>query len=310
MKWVWEWDNWPQYSIWSGGDLADLESGFLKDARLASETLGRMDSSTRKGIEAELLAREAVMTSKIENVDLDHNAVLLSLRHLMGLDTDSSATGSYEMSVARFTLDVHLNFAEPLTAERLFSWHETLMAGHPEVRDVGKYRTEGSMVASGSPGNYTVHYVAPPPSRVPDDMKRFLDGFNAVVPKQGEAVALKQADATAPKQADATAPKQADAISILTRAALAHLQFVQIHPFEDGNGRISRAIVDTAIAKALGMSTPVKMSHDIFENRGEYYETLGRAGTDPMVTDWVMYIAHTGTMAAERTLRRIGEDRG
>ena len=294
MKWVWEWDNWPQYSIWSGGDLADLESGFLKDARLASEKLGRMDNPTRKGIEAELLASEAVMTSKIENVDLDRNAVLLSLRHLMGLDTDSSATGSYEMSVARFTLDVHLNFAEPLTAERLFSWHETLMAGHPGVRDVGKYRTEGSMVASGSPGNYTVHYVAPPPSRVPDDMKRFLDGFNAVVPKQ----------------ADAIVPEQEDAISILTRAALAHLQFVQIHPFEDGNGRISRAIVDTAIAKALGMSTPVKMSHDIFENRGEYYETLGRAGTDPMVTDWVMYIAHTGTRAAERTLRRIEDVRG
>ena len=294
MKWVWEWDDWPNYRIWSGGTLADLESGFLKDARLASETLGRMDNSTRKGIEAELLASEAVMTSKIENVDLDRNAVLLSLRHLMGLDTDSSATGSYEMSVARFTLDVHLNFAEPLTAERLFSWHETLMAGHPGVRDVGKYRTEGSMVASGSPGNYTVHYVAPPPSRVPDDMKRFLDGFNATVPTQGEAVI----------------PKQGDAISILTRAALAHLQFVQIHPFEDGNGRISRAIVDTAIAKALGMSTPVKMSHDIFENRGEYYETLGRAGTDPMVTDWVMYIAHTGTQAAKRTLRRIEDVRG
>ena len=294
MKWVWEWDNWPQYSISSGGGLADFESGFLKDARLACETLGRMDASTRKGIEAELLASEAVMTSKIENVDLDHNAVLLCLRHLMGLDTDSSATGSYEMFVARFTLDVHLNFAEPLTAERLFSWHEILMAGHPGVRDVGKYRTEGSMVASGSPGNYTVHYVAPPPSRVPDDMKRFLDGFNAVVPKQAEAIV----------------PKQGEAISILTGAALAHLQFVQIHPFEDGNGRISRAIVDTAIAKALGMSTPVKMSHDIFENRGEYYETLGRAGTDPMVTDWVMYIAHTGTLAAERTLRRIEEARG
>ena len=302
MKWVWEWDDWPNYRIWSGGTLADFESGFLKDALLACETLGRMDASTRKGIEAELLASEAVMTSKIENVDLDHNAVLLCLRHLMGLDTDSSATGSYEMSVARFTLDVHLNFAEPLTAERLFSWHETLMAGHPGVRDVGKYRTEGSMVASGSPGNYTVHYVAPPPSRVPDDMKRFLDGFNAVVPKQGEAIA--------PEREGAIVPKQEDAISILTRAALAHLQFVQIHPFEDGNGRISRAIVDTAIAKALGMSTPVKMSHDIFENRGEYYETLGRAGTDPMVTDWVMYIAHTGTLAAERTLRRIEEARG
>ena len=62
--------------------------------------------------------------------------------------------------------------------------------------------------------------------------------------------------------------------------------FVRIYPFEDGNGRISRAIVDTAIANALGMSTPVKMSRDIFENRGAYYETLGRAGTDPMVTDW------------------------
>ena len=294
-----------QYSISSGGDLADFESGFLKDARLASETLGRMDTCTRKGIEVELQASEAVMTSKIENVDLDHNAVLFSLRHLMGLDTDSSATGSYEMSVAKFTLDVHLNFAEPLTAERLFSWHETLMVGHPGVRDVGKYRTEGSMVASGSPGNYTVHYVAPPPSRVPDDMKRFLDGFNAVAQKQGEAIVPEQEDAIVPKQGDAIVPKQEAAISILTRAALAHLQFVQIHPFEDGNGRISRAIVDTAIAKALGMPTPVKMSHDIFENRGEYYETLGRAGTDPMVTDWVMYIAHTGTLAAERTLRRM-----
>ena len=286
MKWVWEWDDWPNYRVMCGGALADLESGFLKGARLASETLGSMDASTRKGVEAELLATEAVMTSKIENVELDRNAVLLSLRHLMGQDTDSSAIDSYEMSVAKFTLDVHLNFAEPLTVERLFSWHKKLMEGHPRVSDVGKYRTQGSMVASGSPGNYNVHYMAPPPSRVPDDMKRFIDGFNAYF------------------------LKPSDSAGTLQDAALAHLEFVQIHPFEDGNGRISRAIVDTVIAKALGMSTPVKMSHDIFENRSAYYQALGRAGTDPMVTDWVMYIAHTGTLAAKRTLRKIEEVRG
>ena len=119
-----------------------------------------------------------------------------------------------------------------------------------------------SHIVGQSGSEVKVFYLAPPPSCVPDDMKRFLDGFNAIAPKQG------------------------DAISILTRAALAHLHLVQIHPFEDGNGRISRAIVDTAIAKALGMSTPVKMSHDIFESRSECYETLGRAGAGPMVTDW------------------------
>ena len=86
-----------------------------------------METSASQSIEAELLATEAVMTSRIENVKLDRDTVLRLLRHLMGLDTDSSATGSYEMSVAKFTLDVHLNFAEPLAAERLFSWHEKLM---------------------------------------------------------------------------------------------------------------------------------------------------------------------------------------
>ena len=286
MKWVWEQDDWPRYTMRRGGALADFESAFRKDTRLASETLGRMDATARKGVEAELLTTEAVMTSKIEGVDLNRGAVLQSLRHLMGLE-DSAAMDSYEMSVAEFTLDVHLNFAEPLTAERLFSWHEKLMEGHPGVGDVGRYRTEGSMVASGSPGNYRVRYVAPPPERVPDDMNRFLAGFDTNLSKQDDRK-----------------------VNTLMDAALAHLHFVQIHPFEDGNGRISRAIVDTVIARAFGMSTPVKMSHDIFENRGAYYEALRRAGTDPMVTDWVMYIAHTGTLAARRTLRMIEEVRG
>ena len=283
MTWAWEWDGWPQYSMSESDRRTDFESKFLKDARLASETLGRMDAAARGGIEAKLLATEAVMTSKIENVALDPDAVLRSFRHLMGLDTDSSATGSYEMSVARFTLDVHLNFAEPLTAERLFSWHERLMEGHPRVRDVGRYRRESVMVAASSPGNYKVLYVAPPPARVPDDMKRFLDWFDAIPQQQG------------------------DALSILKNAALAHLHFVQIHPFEDGNGRIARAIADTAMARGLGMSTPVKLSHDIFVSRNGYYEELAQTNIDIKVTDWLMYFTQTGTESAERTLRRIEE---
>ena len=285
MEWVWQWDDWPKYQIWDYGRRADYESRFLKDASLASERLERMDTGSRGSIEAELLATEAVMTSKIDNVDLDRDAVLASLRHLMRLDVDSRITPSYETSVARFLLDVHRNFAEPLTAERMFSWHEQLMEAHPQVRDVGKYRTgkKPMVVVSGGPGRYRVHYEAPPSSRVPDDMKRFLEGYNKIGQQQG------------------------DDLWNVTDAAFAHLQFVQMLPFAKGNGFIARAIADMAISRSLGRSSPVKMSHDIFENRGEYFETLGRAGTDIMVTDWVLHFTRTGTKSAERTLRRIEE---
>ena len=76
-----------------------------------------------------------------------------------------------------------------------------------------------------------------------------------------------------------------DPISILTGAAPMHLHFVQIQPFEDGNGRIAGAVADLAISRGFELSSPVKMSHDIFENHGAYYETLGSAGNDTMVTD-------------------------
>ena len=137
------------------------------------------------------------------------------------------------------------------------------------------------VVVSGRPGRYRVHYEAPPSSRVQDDMKRFLEGYNKIGPQQG------------------------DALQILTSAAFAHLEFVQILPFAKGTGFIARAISDMAISRGLGLSSPVKMSHDIFENRSEYYETLGRAGTDVMVTDRVLHFTRMGTKSAERTLRRI-----
>ena len=239
---------------------------------LQGRLIGRMDSlGFRPAQETmlETLTGDVVKSSEIEGEILDVERVRSSVARRLGLDyagllpPEISVDGVVEMM-----LDATQNYAEPLTSERLFDWHAALF---PSGRSgmiritVGNWRDdrEGPMqIVSGPIGRQTVHYEAPPASRIEQEMQIFLDWFNG--------------------------PPDTD---MVMRAGLAHLWFANIHPFDDGNGRIARAIGDMALAQSE--DSPQRfysMSSQIRKEHNDYYDILERTGkgtTD--VTGWMSW---------------------
>jgi Fic family protein len=195
----------------------------------------------REQLTVEAMSTEAVTTSEIEGEILDRASVQSSIRKQLGLTTDNRRVCPAERGIAEMMVDLHRSFFEPLSQEMLFRWHEMIVSGRRDLKDVGRLRTgtEPMQVVSGRVDAPRVHFEAPPSSQVPSEMKRFLAWF-----------ARTRKDGPQP-------------LTPLTRAAVAHLYFESIHPFEDGNGRIGRAIAEKSLAENLGQPTLVTLAATI-----------------------------------------------
>lgn len=267
MVYIWQSPDWPAFR-WRDDELtAQLAAVRHEQGRL----LGRVEALGFKVRETTLLrtlTQDVVKTSAIEGERLDEQQVRSSLARRLGIDIDGFVTPDRSVEgIVHITLDATMNCGEPLTAERLFQWHAALFpTGRSEWGQklrVGAWRDDsrGQMqVVSGSFGREKVHYVAPPADRLEAEMTAFLDWFN--VPP---------------------------AIDPILKAAIAHLWFVAIHPFDDGNGRITRAIADMALARAdAGPQRLYSMSAAIERARSDYYDALKATttGGDLDVTLW------------------------
>src|SRR5215470_581130 len=231
----------------------------------------------------EAMSTEAVTTSEIEGEILDRASVQSSLRKQLGLATDERRVRPAERGIAEMMVDLYRSFAEPLSEETLFRWHRMVMSGSRNLRDVGRYRTgaEAMQVVSGPIGEARVHFEAPPSARVPSEMERFISWFSR------------------------TAPGREEPLSALTRAGIAHLYFESIHPFEDGNGRIGRAIAEKALAQSLGQPTLTALAATILARRKNYYDALEAANKENEITHWLMWFAGITIEAQRRTIALV-----
>lgn len=176
-----------------------------------------------------------------------------------------------ERGIAAVMLDNYRSYDEPLTHERLFQWHPSIVTRSLLVRDIGVYRTssEPMLIVSGFEGNETVHYEAPPADRVTAEMDAYLEWFND------------------------TSSGGIHPIPTLARAGMAHIYFESIHPFDDGNGRIGRAISEKALAQSIGKPGLFALSHVIEKNRPEYYRQLETNQKTLSIDSWLSYFAKT-----------------
>jgi Fic family protein len=262
---IWEHDSWPNLT-WESGRLAALLG---QVAREQGRLLGRMQDlgfNLRREAQLSTLTEDVVRSSEIEGEKLDSLQVRSSIARRLGMDVGGVVALDRDVEgVVEMMLDATTNYAQPLTADRLFGWHAALFpAGRSGLRKiaVGSWRDDrgGPMqVVSGPIGSQKVHYEAPPAARVPKDMDRFLGWFEA--------------------------PGNTDPLLI---AGLAHLWFVTIHPFDDGNGRIARAIADMALARSERSTQRFySMSAQIRRQRSDYYTTLERTQKGALdVTPW------------------------
>ena len=282
MLWNWQRPDWPTFS-WDQGRLAAAEQEFLLGGGVLVGTVKHLGPDERDQLTIEAMSTEALTTSEIEGETLDRASVQSSIRKQLGLSTDNRRVGPAEQGIAEMMVDLYRSFAAPLSQETLFAWHRMLVRGRSDLKDVGRYRTgkEPMRVVSGAMDEPKVHFEAPPSSQVADEMARFVDWCARTAPS-GEAI-----------------------LPALARAGVAHLYFESIHPFEDGNGRIGRAIAEKCLAQTLGQPTLTALAATILVRRKSYYDALEKATKQNEITAWLAWFAGVAIEAQRRTIAQV-----
>jgi Fic family protein len=279
MKWNWQQPDWPNFS-YQITQIDEYEKRLLFNTGLSFGAFKHVSEDDKRLLTVELISNEALKTSEIEGEYLNRDSLQSSICRQFGLaTTDHRKIPLAEQGIAEVMVDLYRSFDAELSHERLFSWHTMLTKGRTDIKDIGRYRTdpEPMQIVSGPIYAPNIHFEAPPSVRVPDEMERFVNWFND------------------------SAPNGQTPLSALTRASIAHLYFVCIHPFEDGNGRIGRAIVEKALAKCLGQPTLIAIAYTIERNKKAYYAALEKANRQNEITDWLRYFAETILAAQEYT---------
>lgn len=267
MSFNWQLPDWPHFQY----DLKNIEDLLLSFAEKEGHVSGILqalpeDAQTEAIID--MMVAEAMKTSEIEGEYLSRQDVMSSIKNNLGLNPvaepirDIKAQGAAELMV-----DVRHTFSQTLTEEKLFSWHAMIMKGEAKHK-IGVWRTheEPMQVVSGPIGKWKVHFEAPPSPRVPKEMKGFFQWFNDTQP--GGPKEIKKSP---------------------VRSAIAHLYFESIHPFEDGNGRIGRALSEKALFQGLGRPILLSLSQPIEAHKKSYYAGLKKAQRSNEITAWIQY---------------------
>tara|TARA_R110000787_G_scaffold226512_3_gene334290 strand:- start:51596 stop:52723 length:1128 start_codon:yes stop_codon:yes gene_type:complete len=282
QHWNWQKPDWPTF-IWDAEKLKDLEARFLQRAGLFQGALRHMGEDDKTALTIEVISAEAYKTSEIEGEFLDRESLQSSLRRNFGLGGEDRRIPPAEKGIADMMTALYRGFDRLLDGATLFHWHRLVMSARRDVTDVGCYRThpDPMQVVSGAYGDTKVHFEAPPSACMAAEMARFIDWFND------------------------TAPNNVHVLPPLTRAGIAHLWFVSIHPFEDGNGRIGRAISELALSQALARPTLIALAYAIETRRTAYYRALEESNKPLEITDWLLWFADTVLAAQARSQNLI-----
>lgn len=262
---IWQHTDWPKFR-WRNTQIDILLNSVQeRQARLIG-MLSALGFDMQKQTALESMTEDVIRSSEIEGELLNRDSVRSSIARHLGVDLPSSGSSDhYTEGVVQVAVDAVKNCNMPLDKERLCNWHAALF---PTGRS-GMYRItvadwrqgdEPMLVVSGAMGKERVHYEAPPSSAIQQEMDCFLQWFNGDQPS-----------------------------SQLLKAAIAHLWFVAIHPFDDGNGRLTRTLTDMLIARSTGMQC-YSVSAEIMKSRKDYYTILERTTCGDMdISDWLTW---------------------
>jgi len=277
-------ENWYNF-VWDNEKILPI----LASVRhLQGRLLGHMERLGFDLIERatlESLILDVIDTSKIEGEFLNPELVRSSIARKLGIEgAEFASTPQNIEGVVDVLLDATQNYDKTLTVERLFGWHNSLFqsgfSGHKKI-DVGRFRSAGMKVVSGAFGREKVHFEAPTLERVPLEMDIFLNWLN-----------------------------EKNQMDLVLKSAISHFWFVSIHPFDDGNGRLARAIMDMLLARSEGSKIRFySMSNQIFKEHKHYNENIEKTqkGTSDITTYllWFLDCFERALLASEKNLEII-----
>ena len=282
MIWNWQQKDWPNFK-YDRALLSNLEERFLYNSGIVLGAERHLSISDKKSLIVKIAGDEALSTSEIEGEYLNRDSLQSSIRNYFGFGIDNRRATPAELGISEMMVDLYNNYEHLLSHESLFKWQRMLMNGRTDLKDIGAYRThkEPMQVISGKYYNPKVHFEAPPSSTVKKEMDRYIEWYNREIHITHEQP------------------------SALTIAGISHLYFECIHPFEDGNGRIGRAIVIKALSQSIGHPSLIALSHIINKKKKLYYDALECNNKNIDITDWLLYFAATVLEAQNYTLTSI-----
>ena len=254
----WQRENWPQFKFTTTNMESKIGVIMLKAGELKGK-LAALPPELSLAMVMELLVLEAIKTSEIEGELFNKTEILSSIQQNLGLSVLKNPKDKNAIGLSKMLIQVRENYAQELSELHLQQWHKSLLGNKKNIH-AGKYREQIApmQIISGSTYKPKIHYEAPPSARVPSEMERFVTWFNEVA-----------------------------YLSPPVKAAVAHLYFESIHPFEDGNGRIGRAIAEKALAQGLNFPLPFSISQAIEKHRKAYYEALQKAEKSLEISEWI-----------------------
>lgn len=277
-------DNWTAFH-WNATELTALLEEVNRKQGLLYGRLASLGFDSKLKAMTENLTYDVVYSSEIEGIRLNVNEVRSSIARKLGIESIKQAAPSlYVDSVVSVMLDAVNHYDQILTKEKICAWQAAFFpTGFSEGSqiEVGRYRTNEEHIVSGMFGREKIHYIAPSPERVEEEMAYFLDWFN-----------------------------RQESVNSVIRSAIAHFWFVSIHPFEDGNGRLARILSDMLLARADKSEFRFyNISSQINKDKNHYYDILEKTQHgDGDITEWICWYAKTLSVAldeAENTVSTI-----
>lgn len=283
-KYIYEYKNWTNFT-WRETDINEL---FGEVRNLQGKITGQMNTlgfNTKEEATLTTLTLDVIKSSEIEGEKLDYEQVRSSIARRLGINMAGIIPSNRNVEgVVEMMLDATQNYQKPLTHKRLFGWHSALFpTGHSGMHKIetGRYRTGEMQIVSGAMGKEKIHYKAIPAVNVKLEMEKFLKWFN----------------------------NQCQIDPVL-KSAIAHFWFIIIHPFDDGNGRIARAISDLMLARADKTTERYySMSSQILVERKHYYEILQKVQHHKSdITEWLNWFLNclkNSLLTTENNLQKI-----
>jgi len=256
----WQRENWPQFKFTTTNLESKIGAIMLKAGELKGK-LAALPEDVSIAVVVEILVLEAIKTSEIEGEFFNKVEIMSSIQQNLGLSVLKNPKDKNAIGLSKMLIQVRDEYAIELSEIQLKQWHTSLLGNQKNIH-AGKYRELKApmQIISGSMYNPKIHYEAPPSARVPSEMERFITWFN-----------------------DPTY------LSPPVKAAVAHLYFESIHPFEDGNGRIGRAISEKALSQGLNFPLSFSISMAIEKNRKAYYAALQKAEKSLEISEWIAW---------------------
>lgn len=277
MMWNWQLPKWPQFT-YDSSKIASFERQFLQGIGGLSAVLKMLEEGEKKRFVVDVLSDEGVKSAEIEGEVLQRESLQSSIKRHFGMRGDRVVVGRSEHGMGELMWAMYSGYEEVLSHDMLYSWHQLLIENRGSIEAVGCYRShvEPMQIVSGRYDIEKVFFEAPPSKDVHKEMSRFIKWFN-----------------------------DSKSEPILVRAAIAHVYFESIHPFEDGNGRIGRAIVEKALSQSLGHATLLAISKVIAKRRKEYYEALASCNKSLNLDRWLLFFAEVVVQAGQEALELV-----